>query len=321
VTTRGEDDDKDELPNDDDEGQEGVEREPLFAPPGDDEYETVKFFAGLTELPKVFQPHAELNREYLKRKFAAFAVRFTGADKRTSGFEPYFFTERVMQASRLNRWVTNAAFKGSGPPGVFATVPGSLIAHFTIAAGEEPMRLGSHTEYPSVAGARAVARLIGYTGHEEALLEAVRPLGKNAVKSLLKTLDDSAQLGLTVNWLSREGQYARVTPKQAERGLETLNIVPVIVRRPPIVIVGSIDRPDKGHGRVRMQPLQGGAMMLHYEPNLQETIRQAWGKFIIGTMIVEEPENPSLPRAPQRVRSLTRISRIFDTEEELLRRI
>jgi len=153
------------------------------------------------------------------------------------------------------------------------------------------------------------------------LLDAVHPLGKNAVRSLLKTLDDSVQLGLTVNWLSKEGQYARVTPRQAERGLETLSIVPAMVRRSPTVVVGSIDRPDKGHGRVRMQPLQGGPMVLHYAPELQEKIREAWGKFIVGTMVVEEPENPSLPRAPQRIRILTRISQIFDTQEELTRRV
>lgn len=320
MTPRDETDDE-EVSDEDEEGQEGVEREPLFAPPGDDDYEVIKYFAGLRELPKVFEAAGALNREYLKRKYSAFAVRFTGEDKRTGGFEPNFFTKRVLRAAQLNRWVTNAAFKHVGPPGVFATVPGSLIAHFTIAAGEEAVRLGAHTEYPNVAGARAVARLIAYASHEEALLEAVRPLGKNAVRSLLGALDDSVQLGLTVNWLTREGQYSRVTPKQAERGLETLNIVPEMVRRSPAVIAGSIDRPDKGHGRVRLEQLQGGAMILNYAPGLEEKIREAWGKFIVGTMVVEEPENPSLPRAPQRIRTLTRISRIFDTEEELLRSV
>jgi hypothetical protein len=316
--TPGAEDDESEPPDEDSEGQQGVEHEPLFAPPGDDEYTTIKFFSGLKQLPKAFQPHEALNLEYLHRKYSAFAVRFTGEDKRTGGFEPKFFTDRVLQASRLNRWVTNAAFKNAGSPGVYATVPGSLIAHFTVAAGEEQMRLGRHSEFPSVAGARAVARLLGYAGHEDALLDAVRPLGKNAVKTLLKTFDDSASLGLTVNWLSREGQYSRVTPKQAERGVEALNAVPAMVRRPPVVIVGSIDRPDKGHGIVRMEPLEGGAMVLHYEPGLEEGIRQAWGKFIIGTMVVEEPENPSLPRAPRRVRTLRRIQRTFDTEDELV---
>jgi hypothetical protein len=321
VSPRAEDDhaDDDDLPAEDEEGQEGASETPLFAPPGDDDFDNIKYFAGLEQLPSAFS--AALNRDYLRRPYSAFAVRFGGDDERTGGFDPKYFTERVLQAAKLNHWVAKAAFKDVGWPGVLATVPGSLIAHFTIAAGEERIRLGRETDYPTIAGARAVARLFAAAGDEDELLQAVRPLGKNAVKTLLGTLDDSVNLDLTVNWLTREGQYVRLTPKRAELGVEILNIVPEMVSTPPVLISGQIDHPDKGHGQVRVIPLHGAPMLLHFSPELEEKIREAWGKFIVGTMVVEEPENPSLPRAPRRVRTLRRIRAIFGSEEELVRNL
>jgi hypothetical protein len=315
--TSDEDEDEELLDEDEEARDEAGEAE-LFARPGDSEYDRIKFFSGLESLPKSFQGAGALSREYLKQRYSAFAVRFTGGDERTGGFDPEFFTKRVLRAARLNRWVANA-YAPANPPGVFATVPGSLVAHFTIAAGEEPARLGGHREYPTIAGARAVARLLAYAGDESALLEAVHPLGKLAVRSLLAALDDAVELDLTMNWLTREGLYSSVGPKRAERGVEILSVVPAMVTRAPQLIAGQLDRPDKGRGRVRMQPLRGAPMLLHYPPELEDRIREAWGKYMVGTMIVEEPENPSLPRAPKRVRTLRRIRRIYDTEEELAR--
>ena len=53
-------------------------------------------------------------------------------------------------------------------------------------------------------------------------------------------------------------------------------------------------------------------MLLHFLPHLQEAIRAAWGKVMVGSIVVDEPEKPSLPRAPSRVRTLVRIDRVYD---------
>ncbi len=299
------------------EGQEGVEESDLFAPPGDQEYDHIRYFEGLRELPAPFRASEELTRRWLGQRLAAFAVRFSGGDRQTGAHDPQDFTRRIMRAAQLNRWVSNSAYSRVGYPGVLATVPGSLIAHFTVAPGEEPLRLGRHREYPSISGARAVARLLAYADDEERLLAAIHPLGKRAVNVLLATFVESLDAGVTVNWLSREGQYARLTPRRAEEGAETLNVQPRMVRRPAETIVGSLDRPAAADAVVRFQPLRGGPKLLHYRPAMREKIRADWGRYIVGSMVVEEPENPSLPRAPARVRHLVRIAQVYDRPEEI----
>jgi hypothetical protein len=289
----------------------------LFAAPEDDEYDTIKYHRGLQTLPPAFAHFADLTREWLTQPLSAFAVRFTGGDPRTGAVDPDYFTKRILRVARLNRWVTNSKFKGVGNPGLLATLPGSLVAHFTVAEGEAPRRLGRHTEYPTVAGARAVTRLLAYADDEEALLEAVHPLGKLAVRMLLGTLNDSAELGITVNWLTHEGQYTSLTPERAGQGVETLNIVPKMVTGPRVQVIGQLDRPDHARRRVRLEPLRGGPMLLHYPAHLEERIRQAWTRYVTATIVVEQPENPSLPRAPARVRTLLSIDKVHESDHGL----
>ena len=64
-------------------------------------------------------------------------------------------------------------------------------------------------EYPTIFGARAVARLLAYADDDEALLEAVRPLGKRAVNTLVGTLNDSVELHLEIDWLTHERPVRR----------------------------------------------------------------------------------------------------------------
>lgn len=289
----------------------------IFAPPGDDDYEQIKYFKGLEVLPKSFRPFESLTRGLMRRGDFAFAVRFARTGSHSTGLDPEFFTQRVLRAARLNRWVSNAAYRGAPAPGLLATLPGSLIAHFTVSDGEVPARLGRHTEYPTVAGSRGVARLLAYSGDRDALLEAIRPLGKRAVNTLVGTLEDSVELDLTMNWVTREGMYTRLAPKAAEKGVETLDIVPHMITKRGVPILGALDRPDHEKSLVKLQPVTGAPIILHFPPALEDGIRGAWGKYIAGTMTVAEPENPSLPRAPRRIRTLTRIDHVYETASQL----
>jgi hypothetical protein len=306
-------------PAEEEEGQDDVVESPLFAPPGDDDYDQIRYSEGLRDLPAPFSPSEELTRDLLGRTRSAFAVRFSGGGERTGAYEPRAFTERILNAARLNRWVTNSLFQGAEFPWVLATLPGSLIAHFTVPEGEQRVRLGGESQFPSIFGARAVTRLLAYSADEEELLAAVAPLGKRAVRTLLRTFDDAATKELTVHWLTHEGQYTKLEPAEAERGLETLSIVPQMLTRPPVTVVGAVNRPDWAAQRVQLRTLQQRTMNLQYRPHLEDRIREAWHKYIVGDMVVEEPENPSLPRAPARIRTLTRIQGVYEDPEEIPR--
>jgi predicted secreted protein len=195
---------------------------------------------------------------------------------------------------------------------VLATLPGSLIAHYAIPEGEEPRRIVGHVEYPSIYGARAVTRLLASAGDEEVLREAVKPLGKRAVRTLVSALDDSAQHDVTINWLTHEGEYTAVGPRRAARGIDALSIVPEMIRRPSVRVLGRLNKPDYEKRVVRLQPPRGRAMVLHYPRRLEPVIGESWRKWIVGFMAVEEPENPSLPKAPRRRRTITRIEEVYD---------
>jgi hypothetical protein len=318
VTPREEDpDDVDDVDDGQQDGQEDVEESPLFAPPSDDDYRHVRFFKALRDLPGAFAEPSTGTQHWLTRPLSAFSVHFSDGDRRTGGVDPVTFTERVLRAARLNRWVSNSGVGNVLPPNVLATLPASLVVHFTVASGEDSRRLGPYEGYPNVLGSRAVTRLLALAAEDEALRDAVHPLGKRAVQALLGTYDDSMRAKVTIEWLNRDGLYAQLTPKSAERGAEALDYVPPLIRQEPIPVSGFLDRPNKEHGLVKLSPLRGSPMLLHYEPEQEERIRNAWGRYIIGEMVVEEPENPSLPRAPSRVRHLQRIYRVVETRKEL----
>ncbi len=323
MTPPSDDDDleeDDELEEDDDEeqgGQAGVESSGLFAPPDDEEYDRIRYFDVDDVLPRSFQGFEDLNRSLISRPFSIFAARFTGGDRRTGAYEPRAFTRRVFRAAQLNRWVANSRFPGVQFPNVLATLPGSLIAHYAVPTGEERQRIAGHAEFPSVYGARAVARLLSAAGDEEVLLESVRPLGKLAVRTLLGALSDAANNDLTINWLTHEGQYTVVGPKSAAIGIEALSTVPRIVRRPSVPVVGRLNKPDHEKRVVRLQPLRGRTMQLHYPLELEPVIGESWRRWIVGSMAVEGPENPSLPKAPRRRRILMQIDGIYQSVKEI----
>jgi len=311
------DDDDQEQADDEQGGQPGVEESDIWAPPSDDDYDRIKFFQGLTSLPKQFSGGLEdITRELLRRRLAAFAVRFSGGDKE-HGYDPIRFADLVKRTARLNRWVSNSVAPGEVTyPGLLASLPGSLVAHFAVSPHEERLRLGKERTYPSIYGARAVARLLAATGDDEVLLESVKPLGKRAVTTYLATLNDAVTFELSIGWLTREGQFSTVSPKRAEKGIAALDIVPRMIKHEERV-AGYIDRPVAQTGKVRLQPLKGGPMILNYPDRLQEQIRAAWGRYVDATIVVAEPENPSLPRAPRRERTLRRIHHVYDSPDDL----
>lgn len=299
------------------EQQEGTEEagtRGLFDPPRDSEYDdSVSWFRGLRQLPDAFAgPFSPVTRRLLRLPGSAFAVRFSGGDEGTGGFDPQLFTSLILRSARLHRWVSNSAFSGQAwLPGVAATLPGSLVAHFTRSPGETARRLGGETTFPSVYGARAVGRLLALSRDDERLLEAVQPLGKRAVSSYIATLGDAVEHDFAVDWLTREGQYAHVAPEEASQAIEALSIVPEMVEK-RIPIVGRLDRPFEEKGTVRIQPIRGAALTLTYPPRLRESIRGAWGKYVAATMVVTEASNPSLPNAPRRTRRLRSIQHVYE---------
>ena len=90
-----------------------------------------------------------------------------------------------------------------------------------------------------------------------------------------------------------------------------------MLRLPPERIVGALNRPDWEERRVRLQPLHGGPKILYYDAELHDQVGAAWGKYVVGQMVVEEPENPSLPRAPRRVRTLVRIEHVYESADDI----
>lgn len=313
-------DDADNLTPDDDDhlaGAAGVVTDGLFDPPDDSQFDTgVSWCRGLVRLPPAFSSFAKLTRELLRSSGSAFVLRFSGGDAQTGSHDPRLFTDLILRGARLNKWVSSSAFPGEGLwPGVHATLPGSLIAHFTIAPGEEPKRLGDEVLYPSVYGARAVTRLLAVSKEEEVLLKAVHPLGKRAVNSYIATLRDAVEHNLSIDWLTRDGLYSSLPVEYAADAVEALDIVPAMVERTE-PFIGKLDRPFDEKGTVRIDPVRGGAMSAGYSPGLREDIREAWGKYVAGTLVVIEPENPSLPRAPRRSRYIRAIHHVYGEEPE-----
>ena len=297
-----------EDPANQDDPQEGSEDSPIFQPPGDDEYDTISYSQGLTQLPQGF---VDLTRQLLQRPGAAFASRFTTATG-GDGLPLELFEELVGRVARLNRWVSNSVTDGVvGPPRVLGAVPGSLTVHFGVSDEEKAKRLGEEHLFPSVYGARATVRLLAYGADADLLLPATAPLGKRAVQMLLRTFEDSVEDKLTITWLTHEGMSAELTPERAEEGVKTLNVVPPMTSRTEDVI-GYLDQPSHEARTVRLELLRGPTHSAAFGPRLEEKVRQAWGKYVACRIRIEEPENPSLPRAPRRRYRLTRIDRIFD---------
>lgn len=307
-------DDEDDGLLEDEEG--GADDGDIFAPPGDDDYEGIDYYVGLGELPRGFADVPQA-REFLQRPLSTFAARFSNGNSNGRGFDPILFSHLVARTARLHRWVSNSKFKNVEYPGVLATLPGSLIVHFTVSPGEAQQRRADEREYPSVYGARALARLLAATNRPEPLLRAVHPLGKRAVNTFMGTLHDSVDKDLTIEVLTHEGQHSKLTPARAERAIVTLDIVPEMLTRPPVTVVGLLDRPDHEKARVKLTPREGSPRLLDFSPHLEDRIRDAWGRYIVGTMVLEEPSNPSLPRAPARRRTLMSIEHVVEDVDTL----
>jgi hypothetical protein len=90
-----------------------------------------------------------------------------------------------------------------------------------------------------------------------------------------------------------------------------------MVRRAAVPVLGVLNKPDWETNVVRLRQPNGRAMLLHYDPALEPSISESFHKWIVGRMVVEEPENASLPKAPRRRRTLTRVEHVFELLDDV----